>query len=98
MDGVSSVFSGTQVVSQLCWNQLVIYKNKEVKLKTYFDSYLVPGVKKNADYTRWKGAKGDGFVCPAQGQSSWAEAIYYCPEIQRGRRLSLSDTGGYLSC
>ncbi len=46
MDGASSVFSGTQVVSQLRWNQTVIYKNKEVNLKTYFDSYLGPGVKK----------------------------------------------------
>ncbi|MGO0305082.1 hypothetical protein ACTL6P_00465 [Endozoicomonas acroporae] len=44
MDGASSVFSGTQVVSQLRWNQMVIYKNKEVNLKTYFDSYLGPGV------------------------------------------------------
>ncbi|MGI2030522.1 hypothetical protein, partial [Endozoicomonas acroporae] len=47
MDRASSVFSGIQVVSQLRWNQLVIYKNKEVKLKAYFDSYLGPGVKKN---------------------------------------------------
>ena len=46
MDGAYSVFSGTQVVSQLRWSQLVIYKNKEVKLKTYFGSYLGPGVKK----------------------------------------------------
>ena len=46
MDGASSVFSGAQVVSQLRWNQTVIYKNKEVNLKTYFDRYLGPGVKK----------------------------------------------------
>ena len=45
MDCASEVFGGTQVVSQLRWNQKAMHKNKEVQLKTYFRR-MEPGVKK----------------------------------------------------
>ena len=45
MDCASEVFGGTQVVSQLRWNQKTVHKGKEVPLKTYF-SRMEPGVEK----------------------------------------------------
>ncbi|MCW7556391.1 transposase [Endozoicomonas gorgoniicola] len=45
MDCASEVFGGTQVVSQLRWNQKAIHKGKEISLKTYFNR-MEPGVEK----------------------------------------------------